>query len=91
MTLTKLTLVKVLQDNLCLQKDESERVVECLLQFISDLGDNDKIEIRKFGTFSRKKISTKGKRNPAMGALIDGKEYTTLRFKASPTLRDYIR
>jgi nucleoid DNA-binding protein len=90
MTFTKQTLVKLLQDNLDLHNNEAERIVECLLQFISNLGDTDKIEIRKFGTFTRKTISTVGKRNPTTGDLIDGKEYTTLRFKASPTLRNNV-
>ena len=87
MTHTKSTLVKVLRDNLSLQKEESEAIVECLLQFISDLGDDDKIEIRGFGTFSRKKVSTKGKHSPVTGALVVANEYTTLRFKASRALR----
>lgn len=90
MTHTKKSLAKALHHCLNLTKEEAEEAVEIVLRFISELGDDDKIEIRKFGTFSRKKVLNKGKHNPTTGALVDGKEYTTLRFKASPTLRSQI-
>ena len=90
MTLTKKALAEALHHRLNLNKEESQEAIEIILRFISELADGDKIEIRGFGTFSRKKVSTKGKRNPMTGVVVVGKEYTTLRFKASPALREHV-
>jgi integration host factor subunit beta len=66
--------------------DADEAVLE-LLDFIISLKEDDRLEIRGFGTFERKRTPQAKRRNPYSGGKLIGPSFSTIRFKPSKTVR----
>jgi len=74
-----------------LTKVEVEAVLnESFSQIIKALSNNEKIELRGFGTFSVKHRLPKKARNPKTGKLIYVPEKNKVRFRASKKLKALI-
>lgn len=58
-----------------------------VLDFISKLKEGDRLEIRGFGSFVRKRSTTVNRRNPYNGQSVGAGTFTTIRFKPSKMLR----
>jgi nucleoid DNA-binding protein len=86
-THTKASITKHIADAVGITKVEAEEAVNAFTKYILTIGENDKVELRGFGTFSRKYISCKGKHNPKTRASVYTEAYTNMRFKPSKMVR----
>lgn len=84
---TRATLIDALHKRGAFTKADAETALDVLLTYIAGISEGDKIELREFGTFSRRRISTTSKRNPRTGKTVDATSFTTVRFKPSKFLR----
>ena len=67
---------------------DSKRAVGIICEFIVNMANGDRLELRGLGTFTRKDVTAKARRNPHTGTINDHIEpYTTIRFKPSKKIR----
>lgn len=86
---TRASIALAIRDKTGITKEESEEAVVTMCSYVSSIPLGDKLELRGFGTYSRKLVASNGKHNPATGAPVESKSYTTIGFKASKALRRY--
>lgn len=85
--MNKSTLVEHLRDESGLLKADAESIVERIFQYITDIPEGETLELRNFGTFSRKISTTTGRHNPHTGEKVANTRFSTIRFKPSKALR----
>ena len=83
----KNTLVNAISKEIEQSKSTTALVLESFFRQLNMLEEGEKLELREFGVFERKRTKTKGKHNPVTGAKVEPTTFTTLRFKPSKTLR----
>jgi integration host factor subunit beta len=91
--LSRPELIKQLkQKNPELNQSELELIIDVFCENIEiALKNNQKVELRSFGTFFIKKIKEKySARNPRTGKLVYVPEKNKVRFKASKKLKNFI-
>lgn len=87
MNQTKATLVEHVANTTGFTKKDVEEVIEHAVEFIKAMPVGGKLELRQFGTFVRKAVDARKRRNPRTGEFVQAPAHTTLRFKASKMLR----
>ena len=90
-TMTKADLVEEVIRITELPRKESETVVETIFEsIISALRDNDKIEIRGFGSFRTRQRRGRVGRNPKTGEKVDVPPKKIPFFKPSKELKEFV-
>jgi len=90
-TMTKADLVEEVSRVTELPRKESEVVVETIFEsIIASLRNNDKIEIRGFGSFRTRQRRGRIGRNPKTGAKVDVPPKRIPYFKPSKELKDFV-
>src|ERR1700676_4368550 len=90
-TITKAELVEEATRVTELQRKESEAVVETIFEsIIAALQDDDKIEIRGFGSFRTRQRRGRTGRNPKTGAKVEVPPKKIPYFKPSKELKDFV-
>ncbi|MBF0458728.1 MAG: integration host factor subunit alpha [Nitrospirae bacterium] len=89
--MTKADIVKAINENVGLPKNETEDIVEIIISLMKDtLSEGEDIKIPHFGTFHvRKKRLRKG-RNPQTGVDLDITPRTVVTFHPSNSLKQSI-
>lgn len=85
--MNKSTLVEFLREETYMLKADAENVIELIFDFINSIPEGESLELRNFGTFSRKVSNNTGKVNPHTGEKVADTTFSTIRFKPSKTLR----
>lgn len=70
-----------------IQLREAEAALEIILESIIDLELEQTLELRSFGTFERRMVELRNKRNPITGEAVEVKPFSTIRFKPSKLIR----
>lgn len=65
----------------------AETALGIVLETIINLDLGEVLELRGVGTFERRMIAPKGKRNPITGETVEVKPYSTIKFKPSKHIR----
>jgi integration host factor subunit beta len=90
-TMTKADLVEEVTRATELPRKESEAAVETIFEsIIAALQQDDKIEIRGFGSFRTRQRRGRTGRNPKTGAKVDVPAKKIPFFKPSKELKDYV-
>ncbi|MGH9774849.1 MAG: HU family DNA-binding protein [Candidatus Acidiferrales bacterium] len=89
--MTKADLVEEVIKSTALPRKESEHVVETIFEsIIQSLQENDKIEIRGFGSFRTRQRRGRIGRNPKTGAKVEVPPKRIPFFKPSKELKDFV-
>jgi len=89
--MNKSDLINALKDQAGLSRKEAETVVDTLFGTITDtMADNNRVEIRGFGSFSVKHYKAYTGRNPKTGAQIDVPAKKLPFFKVGKELKDKV-
>jgi len=83
----KSTLVNAISKETDQTKSTTALILESFFYQLNKLKEGEKLELRDFGVFERRRTKTQGKHNPVTGAKVDPTTFTTIRFKPSKTLR----
>ena len=88
MNYNRQTLTAELTEVLGFALRDSKQAVDLICDFIVNMANGDRLELRALGTFTRKDVTAKARRNPHTGTINDHIEpYTTIRFKPSKKIR----
>ena len=91
MTLTKNDIIKITQQELCCNTNQSSEIVETILEQIkSSIEDEDDVLISGFGKFCVKDKNARKGRNPANGDGMILRARKVVTFKCSRQLREKI-
>lgn len=90
--MVKSELIQALKDKLPeLQTRDLELAVNCILTQIADaLAQGERIEIRGFGTFDCRHLSSRLTRNPKTGAAVHSSATVKVHFKAGKNMKDRV-
>ena len=89
--MNKADLVDIISDGTGLTKLETGAVIDAFIATVSyTLASGERIELRRFGTFSLKDRKAKIGRNPKTGAVVPIPPRKMPHFKPSPDLRKYV-
>jgi nucleoid DNA-binding protein len=89
--LNKADLVDIIAEGTGLTKVETAAVIDAFLATISyALSKGERVELRRFGTFSLKERKAKVGRNPKTGEVVPIPPRKVPHFKPSPELRKFI-
>ncbi|MEE9170926.1 MAG: HU family DNA-binding protein [bacterium] len=89
--MNKANLVDIIAEGTGLTKLETAAVIDAFLATVSySLGKGERVELRRFGTFSLKNRKAKVGRNPKTGVVVPIPARKVPHFKPSPELRKYI-
>ena len=92
MTLTKAELVKLLSDNVGLNKREAKDVVESVFEEISRrLEGNESVKLTGFGSFLLRDKPARPGRNPMTGEDIPISARRVVSFHPSPKLKNLVK
>jgi len=89
--LNKADLVEIISDGTGLTKVETAAVIDAFLATVSyALSKGERVELRRFGTFSLKDRKPKVGRNPKTGEVVPIPARRVPYFKPSPELKKFI-
>ena len=89
--MTKSELIETIATRIDVPKKRAEDVVNAVFDSMKDaLMENERIEIRGFGSFSIREYRAKRGRNPRTGAAVDVDEKRSVHFKAGKELRERV-
>jgi len=89
--LNKANLVDIISEGTGLTKLETGTVIDAFLATVSyALASGERVELRRFGTFSIKNRKAKIGRNPKTGVVVPIPARKMPHFKPSPELRKYV-
>ena len=89
--MTKSELIEELSTRIDVPKKRAEDVVNAVFDSMKDaLLEDDRIEIRGFGSFSIREYQAKKGRNPRTGASVNVGEKKSVHFKAGKELRERV-
>ena len=89
--MNKANLVDIISEGTGLTKLETAAVIDAFLATITySLSKGERVELRRFGTFSLKDRKAKVGRNPKTGVVVPIPARKVPHFKPSPELRKYV-
>lgn len=89
--MTKSELIETLATRIDVPKKRAEDVVNAVFDSMKDaLLENERIEIRGFGSFSIREYRAKQGRNPRTGETVQVDEKKSVHFKAGKELRERV-
>lgn len=89
--MNKANLVDIISEGTGLTKLETAAVIDAFLATITySLGKGERVELRRFGTFSLKDRKPKVGRNPKTGVVVPIPARKVPHFKPSPELRKFV-
>ncbi len=89
--MTKSELIEALSEKIDVPKKRAEDLVNAVFDSMKQaLLEDERIEIRGFGSFSIREYRAKTGRNPRTGASVDVDEKKSVHFKAGKELRERI-
>lgn len=89
--MNKADLVDIISEGTGLTKLETGTVIDAFIATVSfSLAKGERVELRRFGTFSLKNRKAKIGRNPKTGVVVPIPERKMPHFKPSPELRKYV-
>ncbi len=89
--MNKANLVDIIAEGTGLTKLETASVIDAVIAVITQkLAEGERIELRRFGTFSLKDRKAKVGRNPKTGVVVPIPARKVPHFKPSPELRKYV-
>jgi integration host factor subunit beta len=89
--MTKSELIETISTRIDVPKKRAEDVVNAVFESMKEaLLEEERIEIRGFGSFSIREHRAKRGRNPRTGDTVDVDEKRTVHFKAGKELRDRV-
>lgn len=89
--MTKSELIETVANRIDVPRKRAEDVVNAVFDAMKDaLVDDERIEVRGFGSFTIREYKAKKGRNPRTGATVDVDEKRSVRFKAGKELRERV-
>jgi integration host factor subunit beta len=90
--MTRSELIRIVSDNQSqLSEKQVEMAIKCIFDLMTDaLGKGQRIEIRRFGSFSVRYRPARTARNPKTGAYINKKAKYSLHFKPGKEMRERV-
>ncbi len=89
--MNKANLVDIIAEGTGLTKLETGTVIDAFIATVSySLGQGERVELRRFGTFSVKNRKAKVGRNPKTGVVVPIPAREMPHFKPSPELRNFV-
>lgn len=87
MNYTRALIAKSINDKTGMGLDKATLAVDLVFETIGNIQDGDTVELRGFGTFTRKAHYPHNKRNPNTGAKVEAEPYSDIRFRPSKLTR----
>lgn len=89
--MTKSELIETVANRIDVPRKRAEDVVNAVFDAMKmALVDDERIEVRGFGSFTIREYKAKKGRNPRTGATVDVDEKRSVRFKAGKELRERV-